>query len=198
MAWFEGFEAGFHEVNGQRLFARSGGQPGGPPLLLLHGYPQTHLAWHRLAPLLAGRFACVMPDLPGYGASEGPAPDGGRTSYAKREIAVRIDVPQLEFHEPGRERRPRVLRPVERRGCEPHVQSERLGHEQVLHAVQVEIRALDVEQPVADRRRPRRRQQRQTSVGGADQHRHRAADLMTSPDVVAPITVEVTPKAEAK
>lgn len=86
---------------------------GGPPLLLLHGYPQTHLAWHRLAPLLAGRFSLVMPDLPGYGASEGPAPDGGRANYAKREIGQRMvglmhALGHRRFHLAGHDRGARV------------------------------------------------------------------------------------------
>ena len=57
----------------RQLYLRLGGT--GPPLLLLHGYPQTHLAWHRVAPPLARDFTLVIPDLRGYGASRGPAPD---------------------------------------------------------------------------------------------------------------------------
>ena len=57
---------------GARVFARVGGS--GPPLLLLHGYPQTHLMWHATAPLLAERYTVVVADLPGYGASFRPAP----------------------------------------------------------------------------------------------------------------------------
>ena len=53
----------------------------GPPVLLLHGFPQTHLAWRAVAPLLAERFSVVCPDLPGYGASAPAA------SYAKRTTA---------------------------------------------------------------------------------------------------------------
>ena len=83
---FEGFEV--RDVAGPRgrIHLRTGG--GGPPLLLLHGYPQTHLCWHRLAPKLAERFTLVMPDLPGYGQSEGPPADGGTANYAKRAIAA--------------------------------------------------------------------------------------------------------------
>jgi haloacetate dehalogenase len=40
----------------------------GAPVLLLHGYPQTHVIWHKVAPLLATKFTLVIPDLPGYGA----------------------------------------------------------------------------------------------------------------------------------
>ncbi|MEQ9638473.1 MAG: alpha/beta hydrolase [Alphaproteobacteria bacterium] len=76
------------EVDGLGLNVATMGA--GPPLLLLHGYPQTHLIWRKVAPELAQRFTLVMPDLPGYGASEGPEPDGGQANYAKREIAGRL------------------------------------------------------------------------------------------------------------
>lgn len=59
----------------------------GPPLLLLHGYPQTKAIWHRVAPRLAERFTLVMPDLPGYGASIGPTPDLENLHYSKRATA---------------------------------------------------------------------------------------------------------------
>src|SRR5690348_7820663 len=61
---------------------------GGPPLLLLHGYPQTHACWHRVAPVLARTFTVVAPDLRGYGDSTGPAGDGGLRAYAKRTMAA--------------------------------------------------------------------------------------------------------------
>ena len=60
---------------------------GGPPVLLLHGYPQTHVIWHKVAPLLASKLMLVIPDLPGYGASKGPAPDPANQNYSKRNIA---------------------------------------------------------------------------------------------------------------
>jgi haloacetate dehalogenase len=56
----------------------------GPPLLLLHGYPQTHVAWRRIAPALGRRFTVVAPDLPGYGDSSAPR-DG---DYSKRAMAL--------------------------------------------------------------------------------------------------------------
>ena len=68
-----------------RIFARVGGS--GPPLLLLHGFPQTHAMWHRVAPRLAERFTLVLPDLPGYGESEVPETDAGHTPYTKRAMA---------------------------------------------------------------------------------------------------------------
>ncbi len=59
----------------------------GPPLLLLHGYPQTHVMWHRLAPVLARDFTVVVTDLRGYGESSRP-PSGVRSmNYAKRAMA---------------------------------------------------------------------------------------------------------------
>jgi haloacetate dehalogenase len=67
------------------IYLRSGGE--GPPLLLLHGYPQTHLAWHRIAPRLAERFTLVMPDLRGYGRSTGAGPDPGHRNHSKRAMA---------------------------------------------------------------------------------------------------------------
>lgn len=59
----------------------------GFPLLLLHGYPQTHLVWRLLAPMLADSFKVIMPDLPGYGRSVGPKPDPDHLNYSKRHIA---------------------------------------------------------------------------------------------------------------
>lgn len=68
---FEGFDSRRITVDGTDLHLRIAGD--GPPVLLLHGFPQTHLAWHRVAPRLAERFTVVVPDLPGYGASRLPA-----------------------------------------------------------------------------------------------------------------------------
>lgn len=59
----------------------------GPPLLLLHGYPQTHVMWSRVAPLLADRFTLVMADLRGYGDSEKPASAPDHASYSFRAMA---------------------------------------------------------------------------------------------------------------
>jgi len=71
------------EVDGEALFVRLFGV--GPPVLLLHGFPQTSMMWHRLAPRLAGAHTLVIPDLPGYGRSAAPA--GGPERYAKRRLA---------------------------------------------------------------------------------------------------------------
>jgi haloacetate dehalogenase len=73
------------EVGEANLFLRIGGS--GPPLLMLHGYPQTHLAWHRVAPLLARQFTVILPDLRGYGQSRGPTPDDAHRHYSKRAMA---------------------------------------------------------------------------------------------------------------
>lgn len=67
------------------IYLRTGGA--GPPLLLLHGYPQTHVIWHRVAPRLAQAFTLVMPDLRGYGQSKGPPPDAEHANYSKRAMA---------------------------------------------------------------------------------------------------------------
>ena len=92
MAWFEGFEGGLHAAGEVELFARTGGDPAKPPLLLLHGYPQTHAMWHRVARLLAADFSLVIPDLRGYGDSTkpGPAstPEADHALHSKRAMAA--------------------------------------------------------------------------------------------------------------
>ena len=76
----------FHVVrDGVRLHGRIGGK--GTPLLLLHGHPQTHAIWQRVAPALATRFTLVMMDLRGYGDSDRPASDAAHLAYSKREMA---------------------------------------------------------------------------------------------------------------
>jgi len=66
-AFFPGFAPLDIEAGGVRFAGAIGGA--GPPLLLLHGYPQTHIAWRKVAPALARDHTLVIPDLPGYGAS---------------------------------------------------------------------------------------------------------------------------------
>ena len=87
MAWFDGFTAAHHKVNGVDIFARTGGRVGGPPLLLLHGFPQTHALWNRVAQQLSPHFFLVMPDLRGYGDSAKPAGDADHGNYSKRTMA---------------------------------------------------------------------------------------------------------------
>jgi haloacetate dehalogenase len=74
------------ETAGARIHLATGGS--GAPLLLLHGHPQTHLTWHKIAPQLAKRFTVVAPDLRGYGDSA--KPDGGEchVNYSKRAMAA--------------------------------------------------------------------------------------------------------------
>jgi haloacetate dehalogenase len=82
---FPGFEKRTFDTRGAQIFARIGGS--GPPLVLLHGYPQTHVMWHRVAPKLAEHFTLVIPDLRGYGASSVPADTPDHFSYSKRAMA---------------------------------------------------------------------------------------------------------------
>lgn len=71
---------------GVRLHGRVAGQ--GAPLLLLHGHPQTHCMWHRVAPALAQRHRVVLMDLRGYGDSGRPVPDALHHAHSKREMAA--------------------------------------------------------------------------------------------------------------
>ena len=80
---FESFEV---NRDGVRLHGKRGGE--GAPLLLLHGHPQTHAMWHRVAPELAKRHAVVMMDLRGYGDSGRPEAGEGSIAYSKREMAL--------------------------------------------------------------------------------------------------------------
>lgn len=86
--WFDGFEAQTHLVRGLPIHARTGGAPGAPPALLLHGFPQTHAMWHRVAQRLAPHYRLVLPDLRGYGDSAKPRGDAGHANYSKREMAA--------------------------------------------------------------------------------------------------------------
>ncbi len=85
--WFDGFELREMAVNGSTLRVRTGGRIGAPPLLLLHGFPQTHAMWHRVARRLASRFRLVLPDLRGYGRSAQPAGAPDHANYSKRVMA---------------------------------------------------------------------------------------------------------------
>lgn len=82
---FPGFRMLDVRTSGAAIRLRTGGS--GPPLLLLHGYPQTHVLWHRVAPRLAGRFTVVAADLRGYGDSSRPPTTGDHAPYSKRAMA---------------------------------------------------------------------------------------------------------------
>lgn len=82
---FSGFSTLQLPVNETTINAVRGGS--GPPVLLLHGYPQTHATWHRVAPLLAERFTVVCSDLRGYGDSAKPGSDDSHEPYSKRMMA---------------------------------------------------------------------------------------------------------------
>src|ERR687895_196325 len=83
-----GFEEGRYSVGEASYFVAEGGE--GPPVLLLHGFPETHLGWEGVAPQLTAAFRVLAPDLRGYGASQ--APPGGPLGegYSKREMAAEL------------------------------------------------------------------------------------------------------------
>ena len=82
---FEGFERKQVATSDTTINLVKGGD--GPPLLLLHGYPQTHAMWHKIAPRLAEDFTVVAPDLRGYGDSGKPPGDSEHLNYSKRVMA---------------------------------------------------------------------------------------------------------------
>ena len=82
---YPGYQSHWIDTSAGKLFARTGGN--GPPLLLLHGYAQTNVMWHRVAPALAEHFSLVIPDLPGYGWSSVPESGEGHAPYDKRSMA---------------------------------------------------------------------------------------------------------------
>jgi haloacetate dehalogenase len=91
---FEGFESGTFPVGGTAVFARHAGS--GPPVLLLHGFPQTHVMWAAVAPVLAEAFTVVCADLRGYGQSGTPPSDDRHAAYSKRAMAQ--DMVELMQH----------------------------------------------------------------------------------------------------
>jgi haloacetate dehalogenase len=84
--FFPGFARRRIATSGADINLVTGGS--GPPLLLLHGYPQTHLMWRKLAPRLAADFAVVAPDLRGYGDSSKPPAGADNAGYSKRALAL--------------------------------------------------------------------------------------------------------------
>lgn len=98
----------FADVNGQRICHVSWGS--GPPLLLMHGFPQTHMLWHRVGPLLSRHFTVVASDLRGYGESSKPQ---GTENYSFRHMAqdqsaLMQHLGFTQFHVVGHDRGGRV------------------------------------------------------------------------------------------
>ena len=109
---FDGFTTFDVQANGIRIHVARGGS--GPPLLLLHGYPQTHVEWHKIAPRLAQQYTVVAPDLRGYGDSEKPiAEEGDLSVFCKRttasdQIELMLKLGFESFHVVGHDRGARV------------------------------------------------------------------------------------------
>lgn len=97
-ALFPGFERRQIQTSGASINLVQGGR--GPALLLLHGYPQTHSIWHRIAPRLMQNYTVVATDLRGYGDSSKPAGLPDHSNYAKRAMALdQVEVMQALGHE---------------------------------------------------------------------------------------------------
>ena len=109
---FDNFTKTRIKANGVSINLVHGGV--GPPLLLLHGYPQTHVEWHKIAPKLSEHYTVVAPDLRGYGDSEKPpAPEGDLSVYCKRttaqdQVEVMTELGFESFHVVGHDRGARV------------------------------------------------------------------------------------------
>jgi haloacetate dehalogenase len=84
--FFPGFEQRRITTSGAEINLVTGGS--GSPLLLLHGYPQTHVMWRKIAPRLAQDFTVVIPDLRGYGDSSKPPSTPDHAAYSKRALAL--------------------------------------------------------------------------------------------------------------
>lgn len=90
MSWFEGFEQARFSLASGSLHARIGGRRDRPALVLLHGFPQTHAMWHRVAQRLKDDFFLVLPDLRGYGDSQKPPGLPDHANYSKRAMGQEI------------------------------------------------------------------------------------------------------------
>jgi len=88
MSFLPGFRRELLHVNGVDIHCAVGPPRDAPAVLLLHGYPQTHVIWHAVAPRLARRFNVVATDLRGYGESGKPASDDTHAAYSKRTMAA--------------------------------------------------------------------------------------------------------------
>jgi len=108
---FDGFALKTIDTDAVRIRLRIGGT--GPPLLLLHGNPQTHVMWHAVAPVLARHFTVIATDLTGYGMSSKPASTADHAAYSKRamandQIAVMRQLGYSKFMVAGHDRGGRV------------------------------------------------------------------------------------------
>ena len=90
MSWFDNFDHHQTVLNGVDMRYRVGGNPKGTPLLLVHGAPQTHVMWHRVAQLLQNDYWLVMPDLRGYGDSSHAPGLPDHSNYSKRAMAQEV------------------------------------------------------------------------------------------------------------
>jgi len=111
MSLLPGFVQRRVRASGAAINLRIGGE--GPPLLLLHGYPQTHVMWHKVAPQLARDYTVVCPDLRGYGDSSKPRGLPDHSNYSKRAMALdMVEVMEslgfVAFHLVGHDRGARV------------------------------------------------------------------------------------------
>lgn len=109
---FEGFERRFIDTSEITINLVIGGE--GPPLLLLHGCPETHIMWRKIAPSLAEQFTVVAPDLRGYGDSSSPRGEPDHSNYSFRVMAQdMVEVMSLLGHKhfmaAGHDRGARVL-----------------------------------------------------------------------------------------
>jgi haloacetate dehalogenase len=110
-ALFPGFEKRRIRTSGATINLVTGGE--GPPVLLLHGYPETHAMWHKVAPRLARDYTVVCPDLRGYGDSSKPRGLPDHSNYSKRAMALDMaeameSLGHLAFHVVGHDRGGRV------------------------------------------------------------------------------------------
>ncbi len=108
---FPGFEARKVRTGGASIHCVTAGE--GPPVLMLHGYPETHAMWHKIAPRLAHRYSVVCADLRGYGDSSKPRGLPDHANYSKRAMAqdmaeVMAKLGHQSFHVVGHDRGGRV------------------------------------------------------------------------------------------
>ena len=111
MNLFPGFRKKRIKTSGATINLATGGE--GPPVLMLHGYPETHAMWHKVAPALARDYTVVCPDLRGYGDSSKPKGLPGHSNYSKRAMAqdmaeVMAHLGHRRFHLVGHDRGGRV------------------------------------------------------------------------------------------